>query len=49
MKILLGICAALCMTIAAWGQKAYQLASPNGEIKLNVNVSDKIQYDIVCG
>ena len=49
MKNLLCFCAALCMTIAAWGQKAYQLASPNGEIKLNVNVSDKIQYDIVCG
>lgn len=49
MKKVLCICAVLCMTIAAWGQKAYQLASPNGEIKMNVTVSDKIQYDIVCG
>ena len=49
MKKILSLCILLCMALLAYGQKSYQLASPNGEIKMNVKVSDKIQYDILYG
>lgn len=49
MKKILSICILLCVALLAYGQKSYQLASPNGEIKMNVKVSDKIQYDILYG
>ena len=49
MKKLLCFCTVLFMAITVWGQKSYQLVSPNGEITMNVKVSDKIQYDILYG
>ena len=39
----------LCLYIGIYAQKSYQLASPNGEIKVSVSVSDKIYYDIAYG
>lgn len=41
---------ALCffVTMFVHAQKSYKLSSPNGEIQLSVNVSDKIYYDIAC-
>lgn len=29
-------------------QKSYKLSSPNGDIQMNITVSDKIYYDIAC-
>ena len=49
MKKIFIVFAVLCTVIAAYGQKSWQLTSPNGEIKLKVAVSDKIQYDIAYG
>ena len=49
MKKILSLCIFLCVALLAYGQKSYQLVSPNGEIKMNVKVSDKIQYDILYG
>ena len=39
----------LCLCIGIYAQKSYQLASPNGEIKVSVSVADKIYYDIAYG
>ena len=39
----------LCLCMGIYAQKSYQLASPNGEIKVAVSVSDKIYYDIAYG
>ena len=49
MKKILTLCLVFCVALVGYGQKNYQLASPNGEIKMNVKVSDKIQYDIFYG
>lgn len=49
MKKVLSLCAVLCMVLTAFGQKAYQLASPNGDIKVSVTVSDKIYYNVAYG
>ena len=49
MKKVLSLCAVLCMVLTAFGQKAYQLASPNGDIKVSVTVSDKIYYNVEIG
>lgn len=49
MKKVMTFCAIICMAVGVFAQKAYQLASPNGEIKMKVTVSDKIQYDIAYG
>lgn len=38
----------LTATLFVQAQKAYKLASPNGEIEMSVTVSDKIYYDIAC-
>ena len=49
MKKVLSLCAVLCMVLTAFGQKAYQLASPDGDIKVSVTVSDKIYYNVAYG
>ena len=49
MKKILTLCLVFCVALVSYGQKTYQLASPNGEIRMNVKVSDKIQYDIFYG
>ena len=49
MKKIIIVFAVLCTVVVAYGQKSWQLTSPNGEIKLKVAVSDKIQYDIAYG
>ena len=49
MKKILSICMMLCLCIGIYAQKSYKLASPNGEIKVSVSVSDKIYYDITYG
>ncbi len=38
--------AAIFLSVAAFGQKVYNLASPNGEVKVAVKVDGKITYDI---
>ena len=49
MKRIVSICMMLCLCISIYSQKAYQLTSPNGEIKVSVSVSDKIYYNIAYG
>ncbi len=38
----------LSLVLSMYGQKAYELTSPNGNIKVAISVSDKIYYDITC-
>lgn len=38
----------LCVSLHGYGQKMHQLVSPNGNIQVSINISDKIYYDIVC-
>ena len=49
MKKIISLCLFLCVAMCVYGQKAYQLASPNGSIRMSVTVSDKIYYDIAYG
>ena len=39
----------LMTACVAWAQKTYKLNSPDGDIQVNVTVSDKIYYDIAYG
>ena len=38
----------VCMSLHSYGQKTYELSSPDGKLKMSVNLSDKIYYDVVC-
>ena len=49
MKRIVSTCMMLCLCLGIHAQKSYQLASPNGEIKVSVSVADKIYYDIAYG
>ena len=49
MKRIVSICMMLCLCLGIYAQKSYQLASPDGEIKVSVSVADKIYYDIAYG
>lgn len=44
-KSLLLLCA-LYASLCIYGQKAYELLSPDGNIQVSINLSDKIYYDI---
>ncbi len=46
-KILLSLFT-LCLALTVYGQKKYELASPDGSLKVTVTASDKIYYDITC-
>lgn len=46
MKKTILLLAAFCAAIFAYAQNRYELASPNGDIKLSVTVSDAIHYTI---
>ena len=48
MKKILSLCFVLCVALLAYGQKSYQLVSPNGEIKMNVKVSDMACVFTAC-
>ena len=37
--------AVLCLSLTAFGQKVHQLASPSGNIRISVELTDQIQYD----
>ncbi len=37
---------ALCVSFVSFAQKTYQVSSPDGKIKVNVTVADKITYDV---
>ena len=44
------ILALLCYaSTCVFGQKTYELHSPDGHLRLAVNLSDAIRYDIICG
>ncbi|MBO5000306.1 MAG: glycoside hydrolase family 97 N-terminal domain-containing protein, partial [Bacteroidaceae bacterium] len=49
MKKILSLCLVFCVALMAYGQKTYQLTSPNGEIKVSVKIADQIYYDIAYG
>ena len=38
----------LCASLHSYGQKMQRLSSPDGNIQVSINISDKIYYDIVC-
>lgn len=38
----------VCMSLHSHGQKTYELSSPDGKIKMSVNLSDQIYYDVIC-
>ncbi|MDO4756787.1 MAG: glycoside hydrolase family 97 N-terminal domain-containing protein, partial [Parabacteroides sp.] len=46
MKKILTLWVVLCVAMVVYGQKSYQLSSPNGNIQLSVSIADKIYYDI---
>lgn len=37
-----------CASLYSYGQKQHLLSSPDGNIQVSINLSDKIYYDIVC-
>ena len=41
--------AVLCLSLPAFGQKVHQLASPSGNIRISVELTDQIQYDVTQG
>lgn len=49
MKKLFSLLIVLCVAFSVCAQKSYQVFSPNGNIKLDVTISDKIHYDISYG
>lgn len=38
-----------CSSTYIFGQKTYELSSPDGHIRLAVTLSDAISYDLICG
>lgn len=38
-----------CLSFSSFGQKSQQLVSPNGNLRISVELSDKIQYDVALG
>ena len=36
----------LLLSTAAWAQKTYTVASPDGQVKVNIRVTDKVYYDV---
>jgi alpha-glucosidase len=49
MKRALFLLTVLCVSLSAYGQKSYELSSPDGNILVSVRVSDNIYYDITSG
>lgn len=47
-NILFSLLLILCMPFYVYGQKSYRLESPDGNIRMQVMLSDKIYYDIAC-
>ncbi|MDO4180128.1 MAG: glycoside hydrolase family 97 protein [Bacteroidales bacterium] len=47
-NILFSLLLILCVPICVYGQKSYRLDSPDGNIRMQVMLSDKIYYDIAC-
>lgn len=41
--------AAFCLSLASFGQKSHQLTSPNGNLCIEVELADKIQYGVTQG
>ena len=49
MKRQLLLPAVLCLSLVAFGQKVHQLTSPNGNIRISVELTDQIRYDVTHG
>lgn len=41
--------AVLCLSLTASGQKVHQLVSPDGNLRISVELTDQIQYDVTQG
>lgn len=48
MKRLSLLLVALCVGVLMYAQKKLELSSPNGELNVSLNISDKIYYSIAC-
>lgn len=48
MKKHLLLLSALCISLHICGQKTHNLQSPDGNIKVSIDLTDKISYDIIC-
>lgn len=48
MKRLSLLLVALCVGVLMYAQKQLELSSPNGELNVSLNISDKIYYSIAC-
>ncbi|EJX01083.1 alpha-glucosidase [gut metagenome] len=46
MKKRLFLLAAICLSISAFGQKIQELTSPNGNLRISVELSNQIQYKV---
>lgn len=49
MKKQLLLAAAFCFSLAVFGQETHRLASPDGNIHLSVELTDRIQYSVALG
>ena len=47
-KKILFLLVAACSFVSMYGQKKYELASPNHSIRVEITVSDGIYYDVFC-
>lgn len=49
MKKQLLLPAALCLSLTIFGQKVHQLTSPSGNIRISLELTDQIRYDVAQG
>ncbi|MFC4675581.1 glycoside hydrolase family 97 protein [Dysgonomonas termitidis] len=47
-KILLAVLFMNCLALCLYAQKQTELSSPDGALKVSLNISDRIYYDISC-
>ena len=38
----------ICIPLSSHGQKVHELSSPDGKIKMSINLSDKVCYNLIC-
>lgn len=48
MKKRLFLLLCLCASLHIYGQKVQKLQSPNGNLRVSIEISDKIGYDVIC-
>lgn len=47
MKKQILLSAILCLSLTTFGQKVHQLTSPDGNIRISIELTDQIQYNVI--